>query len=120
MAAMNCDQIKKLIKEHKKNKPDDNNSNYLRNLLFQESRLCLNGFQLGVQRQQRRPPPLFLPLGFRKSATKKVGTKDEVWNGLCKKTSGGLTKKDLKLNKSGKVVSKLKSALAIKNNYLNL
>ena len=115
---MNCNQIKKLLQEHRRNKPDDHDSNYFRNLLFEESRLCGNGFVMGPLRQARRPPPLMLPLRF--STTKKVGTKDEVWNGVCQKTSGGLTKKDLKLNKKGKVVSKRKSALALKNNYLNL
>jgi hypothetical protein len=37
---------------------------------------------------------------------KSVGTKKEVFDGLARKTSGGLTKDDLTLNKSGKVVSK--------------
>lgn len=34
-----------------------------------------------------------------------VGSKLKVWNGTAHKTSGGLTKKDLMLNKHGKVVS---------------
>ena len=33
-----------------------------------------------------------------------VGTKSQVWKGLAKKTSKGLTKKDLMKNKNGNVV----------------
>ena len=35
-----------------------------------------------------------------------VGTKEEVWNGLAKHTSGGLKKSDLMQNKRGKIISK--------------
>lgn len=35
-----------------------------------------------------------------------VGKKWQVWNGTRQKTAGGLTKKDLMVSKSGKVVSK--------------
>lgn len=38
-----------------------------------------------------------------------IGTKAEVWNGVAKRTSGGLKKEDLTLNKSNKVVSKKRS-----------
>lgn len=34
-----------------------------------------------------------------------TGTKKQVWNDQAKKTSGGLTKKDLMVNKHGKVIS---------------
>ncbi len=37
---------------------------------------------------------------------KRVGTKKEVWDGTSDRTSGGLYKKDLAMNKRGKVVSK--------------
>lgn len=46
------------------------------------------------------------------------GSKRQVWNGTCKKTRGGLTKKDLKKNKRGRIVSKKKSLQAKKNNRL--
>ena len=36
---------------------------------------------------------------------KRIGTKHDVYHGICKCTSGGLYKKDLKINKRGKVVS---------------
>ena len=49
---------------------------------------------------------------------KNTGSKDEVWKGIAKHTAGGLTKKDLILNKKGKVVSAKKSMLAKKNNNL--
>lgn len=42
----------------------------------------------------------------RKSRKPKVGSMRKVWNGTAAKTGGGLTKKDLCLNKNGKVVSK--------------
>ena len=39
---------------------------------------------------------------------KKIGTKKMVYDGLATKTSGGLRKDDLMINKRGKVVSKKK------------
>ena len=41
---------------------------------------------------------------------KKFGTRREVWNGSAQMTTGKLTKKDLKLNKQGDIVSKKASA----------
>ena len=42
-----------------------------------------------------------------------IGSRAQVWNGTAHHTSGGLTKKDLKLNpKTGELVSKAKSAAA--------
>merc|ERR1739848_94 len=35
-----------------------------------------------------------------------IGSKSQVFRGVCEKTVGGLTKKDLMKNKRGKVVSK--------------
>jgi len=37
--------------------------------------------------------------------TQKVGSRRKVWNGTAEKTSGGLTRKDLKQNKYGRIVS---------------
>merc|ERR1712025_1430673 len=48
----------------------------------------------------------------RKSQT---GSKRQVWNGTRMYTSGGLTKKDLKMSKNGKIVYKSRSAKAGKN-----
>lgn len=45
----------------------------------------------------------------------KVGTMRRVWSGTADKTTGGLTKKDLCLNKRGKVVSKKKLKSSTKN-----
>jgi hypothetical protein len=42
------------------------------------------------------------------------GTKEEVYNGTADKTAGGLTKADLMISKSGKVVSKKQSEAAQK------
>ena len=35
---------------------------------------------------------------------KTVGSRAEVWHGTAKKTSGGLLKKDLKMNKRGSTI----------------
>jgi hypothetical protein len=37
-----------------------------------------------------------------------IGTRAQVWHGTSKKTSGGLTKSDLMMNKAGRIVSKAK------------
>merc|ERR1712138_350259 len=42
----------------------------------------------------------------------KVGKKWQVWKGTRDRTAGGLTKKDLRKSKSGKIVSKKQSNLA--------
>ena len=42
----------------------------------------------------------------------------KVWHGTLKKTSGGLTKKDLMKNKRGRIVSKKRHNLAKKNKFL--
>ena len=42
----------------------------------------------------------------------RVGSRVQVVNGTAHHTSGGLTKKDLKYNKYGRIVSAKKSALA--------
>jgi hypothetical protein len=47
-----------------------------------------------------------------------TGSRAQVMHGTAKKTSGGLTKSQLKYNKQGKIVSKKASALAKKNNRL--
>ena len=39
-------------------------------------------------------------------ASKKVGSRRQVFNGSAEKTSGGLKKSDLLLNKNGRIVSK--------------
>ena len=41
-----------------------------------------------------------------------IGSRAEVWHGTAKKTSGGLLKKDLKMNKRGRIVSRKKSKLS--------
>ena len=46
------------------------------------------------------------------------GSRAQVMHGTANKTTGGLTKSQLKYNKQGKIVSKKASALAKKNNRL--
>jgi hypothetical protein len=43
------------------------------------------------------------------SKTQRVGSRAQVMHGTAEQTSGGLTKTDLKYNKSGRIVSKKKS-----------
>jgi hypothetical protein len=47
------------------------------------------------------------------------GTRIDVWQGKAYKTSGGLIKKDLLINKDGNIVSKCKYIHAIRNNNLD-
>jgi len=49
---------------------------------------------------------------------KKVGSRAQVMHGTATKTSGGLTRKDLKYNKSGRIVSVKKSHTAKKDKRL--
>lgn len=42
--------------------------------------------------------------------TRKVGSRAQVMHGTAEKTKGGLTKKSLKYNKYGRIVSAKKSA----------
>jgi hypothetical protein len=42
--------------------------------------------------------------------TRKIGSRAQVMHGTAHHTSGGLTKKDLKYNKAGRIVSKKKSS----------
>jgi len=47
-----------------------------------------------------------------------IGSRAQVMHGTAHHTSGGLTKKDLKMNKWGRIVSKAKSMKAKKENRL--
>jgi hypothetical protein len=44
----------------------------------------------------------------------KIGTRKDVWTGKAEQTTGGLTKRDLCLNTSGRVVSRKRSEYARK------
>ena len=44
------------------------------------------------------------------------GTREDVWNGKAYQTTGGVPKSGLIMNKSGKIVSKVKSVEGLKNN----
>jgi hypothetical protein len=46
--------------------------------------------------------------------THTIGTRAQVWHGTAKKTSGGLLKSDLMMNKAGRIVSKAKHFTAKK------
>ena len=48
----------------------------------------------------------------------KLSQRARVWRGELRKTTGGLTKSDLRKNKTGKIVSKRKSFAAIRTNNL--
>jgi len=46
------------------------------------------------------------------------GSRAQVWHGTAKKTSGGLTKTQLMMNKHGRIVSKRKHNTAKRENRL--
>lgn len=48
----------------------------------------------------------------------KVGSRAQVWHGNAERTTGNLYKKDLLMNKHGRIVSKLKSCKAKKEKRL--
>jgi len=50
---------------------------------------------------------------------KAIGTRAEVFHGTADHTSGGLTKKDLKKNRLGRIVSKKASLASRKRFYAN-
>jgi hypothetical protein len=47
-----------------------------------------------------------------------IGTRAQVWHGTAHKTTGGLTKSDLMMNKHGRIVSKAKHNTAKKEKRL--
>ena len=47
-----------------------------------------------------------------------VGSRAQVWHGTAYKTAGGLVKKNLKMNKNGRIVSAKKHATAKKEKRL--
>lgn len=47
-----------------------------------------------------------------------IGTRAQVWHGTAKKTSGGLTKTQLMMNKHGRIVSRRKHSSAKRENRL--
>ena len=50
--------------------------------------------------------------------TQNIGTRAQVWHNNAKKTSGGLTKSDLMMNKHGRIVSRKKHNTAKKEKRL--
>lgn len=52
------------------------------------------------------------------SHVKRIGSRAQVMHGTAHHTSGGLTKKDLKMNKWGRIVSRKKSMKAKKDKRL--
>jgi hypothetical protein len=57
---------------------------------------------------------IFYPRVQMPHKTRKIGTRAQVMHGTAEKTKGGLTKKSLKYNKYGRIVSKRKSAKGVK------
>jgi len=49
---------------------------------------------------------------------KTIGSRASVWHGNAKKTSGGLTKKHLMMNKHGRIVSRKRHTQAKRENRL--
>lgn len=70
-----------------------------------------------VIRDVRVPASMLRQYGVRR-AIPRIGTKKDVYSGRAQQTSGGLTASDLVLNKHGKVVSRIMSAMAKQNSHL--
>lgn len=51
-------------------------------------------------------------------STQNIGTRAQVWHNNAKKTSGGLTKSDLMMNKHGRIVSRKKHNTAKRDKRL--
>lgn len=54
---------------------------------------------------------------------KAIGTREQVFNGICRSTKGGLMKDGLILDKNGKIISKRKSEASramFERNKLNM
>ena len=56
--------------------------------------------------------------GQKLNCDKCIGSRAQVWHGTACKTTGGLTKKHLKMNKRGRIVSVKKAATAKRNKRL--
>ena len=56
---------------------------------------------------------------YQKKYQKRIGSRLEVMNGIAKMTGGRLTKRQLKYNKEGKIVSRKMSNTIIKKNKYN-
>ena len=74
--------------------------------------------QIRTKRRDKGPDGLFHVDG----RTYKLleGTRADVWEGNAYQTSGGLIKRDLLVNKDGKIVSKSKSIEGLVNNKLDV
>jgi len=57
-------------------------------------------------------------MGNKMSKMRTFGSRAEVFHGSAKKTTGGLTKKNLMKNKNGRIVSRRKHATAKRENRL--
>ena len=64
--------------------------------------------------------PFYIPLNKmpKRSPQKRIGSRAMVMHGNAHHTSGGLTKKSLKRNKRGRIVSRKKSAAAKKTKFV--
>ena len=54
----------------------------------------------------------------RKEGVRATGSRAQVMNGTARRTAGNLTRKDLKYNKNGRIVSRKQSARAKRENRL--
>ena len=54
----------------------------------------------------------------KREAVRETGSRAQVMNGTARRTSGNLTRKDLKYNKQGRIVSRKQSARAKRENRL--
>jgi hypothetical protein len=109
----------RIIKKYKKWKSDsdsDSDSDSVTTHEVQNYGIVVN--QIRNKRHDRAPDGFFHIDGQLYEFLE--GSRIDVWQGKAYKTAGGLIKKDLLINKDGKIVSKCKYIDAIRNNKLDV
>ena len=107
----------RIIKKYKKSNSDpDSDSDTVTTHEVQNYGIVVN--EIRNKRQDRAADSFFHRDGQLYELLE--GTRIDVWQGKAYKTSGGLIKKDLLINKDGKIVSKCKYIDAIRNNHLDV
>ena len=71
-----------------------------------------------VKSSSKRSPRVARSPRIARSPVRATGSRAQVMNGTAKRTSGNLTRADLKYNKQGRIVSRKQSARAKRENRL--
>ena len=106
----------RIIKKYKKSNSDSDDDDTVTTHEVQNYGIVVN--QIRNKRQDRADDGFFHRDGQLYELLE--GTRIDVWQGKAYKTAGGLIKKDLLMNKGGKIVSKCKYIDGIINNKLDV